>query len=298
MIGILGFAWLELVYASRDRPSILAWLALGYAAVQLVGMSLYGIEAWTDRADAFSVYFGIFARLSPLHWTQGRLSVRPPAVGIVNLDMMPGTVALLTTMIGTTSFDGFSNSSLWVSNIQPTFSDWFSDGGANLADSLQLASTVGLLCMVALIAVFYRLGVIGMRSIGGGHEVGELSRRFAHSLAPIAFAYVAAHYYSLLVYQSQALGYLISDPLGNGSNIFGTASAQINYNVISANSVWYVQVAALVIGHVTGLMLAHDRALIVYKRPRDAIRSQYWMLAVMVGFTSLGLWILSAAAVQ
>ena len=29
---------------------------------------------------------------------------------------------------------------------------------------------------------------------------------------------------------------------------------------------------------------------------RDATRSQYWMLAVMVAFTSLGLWLLSAAA--
>ena len=57
-----------------------------------------------------------------------------------------------------------------------------------------------------------------------------------------------------------------------------------------------MQVVALVLGHVAGLALAHDRALVVYRRPRDATRSQYWMLAVMVGFTSLGLWLLSAAA--
>ena len=50
------------------------------------------------------------------------------------------------------------------------------------------------------------------------------------------------------------------------------------------------------IGHAAGLALAHDRALVVYDDPRAAIRSQYWMLAVMVGFTSLGLFILSAAA--
>ena len=44
------------------------------------------------------------------------------------------------------------------------------------------------------------------------------------------------------------------------------------------------------------LILAHDRALTVYAKARDATRSQYWMLAVMVTFTSLGLWLLSAAA--
>ena len=40
-------------------------------------------------------------------------------------------------------------------------------------------------------------------------------------------------------------------------------------------------------------MLAHDRALALYKDPRLAVRSQYWMLGVMVGFTSLALWLLA-----
>jgi uncharacterized membrane protein YjjP (DUF1212 family) len=54
-------------------------------------------------------------------------------------------------------------------------------------------------------------------------------------------------------------------------------------------------VAALVIGHVTGLTLAHDRALATYRDIRSATRSQYWMLAVMIGFTCLGLFLLSQA---
>jgi hypothetical protein len=96
------------------------------------------------------------------------------------------------------------------------------------------------------------------------------------------------------MYQGQALGYLISDPLGHGSNLFGTADAGIDYNIVTATGVWYVQVAALVTGHVSGLMLAHDRALALYTNTREAVRSQYWMLIVMIGFTSLGLWLLSA----
>jgi hypothetical protein len=135
-----------------------------------------------------------------------------------------------------------------------------------------------------------------MQSVGEGHDAGELSRRFAHTLVPIALAYLIAHYFSLVGYQGQGLAYLISDPLGHGTNYFGTASATIDYGWISATGIWYVQVAALVIGHVCGLILAHDRALALYRDPRAATRSQYWMLVVMVGFTSLGLWILSAAA--
>ena len=43
----------------------------------------------------------------------------------------------------------------------------------------------------------------------------------------------------------------------------------------------------------TALVLAHDRALALYDDAKQAVRSQYWMLAVMVGFTSLALWLLS-----
>ncbi len=56
------------MYANKDDPSQLATMALAYASVQLVGMSLYGVEMWSRRGDAFGVYFGLFARISPLHW--------------------------------------------------------------------------------------------------------------------------------------------------------------------------------------------------------------------------------------
>ena len=89
--------------------------------------------------------------------------------------------------------------------------------------------------------------------------------------------------------------YLASDPLGTGANLLGTANTQVNYTLISSTGIWYVQVAALIAGHVAGLVLAHDRALTVFADDkRAAIRSQYWMLTVMVGFTCLGLWLLSA----
>ena len=46
---------------------------------------------------------------------------------------------------------------------------------------------------------------------------------------------------------------------------------------------------------VAALALAHDRAIAIWKDQRLATRSQYWMLAVMVGFTTLGLGLLSDA---
>jgi hypothetical protein len=292
--GIIGFAWLELIYVEHDKPSTLAWLAVAYAVVQLVGMGRYGIETWTSRGDAFAVYFNLFSRLSPLHWSRGLLELRPPLAGVTSLEQLPGTVPLLAAMIGSTSFDGLEQGSLWINSIFPELESFFSGLGPTAAT--ELSGTVGLLAMVAIIGGFYRLGIAGMHSIDPSTPRGVLAARFVHTLVPIALAYVVAHYWSLLVYQSQATAYLVSDPLGNGSNIFGTAGGQIDFGVLTPNSIWYVQVGALLLGHVAGLALAHDRALVLYRRTADAVRSQYWMLVVMVGFTSLGLWLLSAAS--
>ena len=98
----------------------------------------------------------------------------------------------------------------------------------------------------------------------------------------------------MLIWKGQAIGYLASDPLGNGANLLGSSAYRIDYTIISYALIWYVQVVALISGHVGGLALAHDRALSIYRNGEEAIRSQYWMLAVMVAFTSFGLWLLSA----
>jgi hypothetical protein len=123
----------------------------------------------------------------------------------------------------------------------------------------------------------------------------RLRRAFVHSLVPIAAVYVIAHYLLYFLYDGQKMKYLISDPLGEGWDLFGTAGGGIDYTVIGATGIWYVQVGALITGHVCGLVLAHDRALSVYARLEDAVRSQYWMLGVMIAYTTFGLWLLSQA---
>ena len=289
VLGIAAFAWLELGY-SRETPQALAILALVYAAVQLVGMAVYGIDTWSRRGDAFGVYFNLFGRLAPLvRRDDGTLCRRPLLSGTAAWPVLPGAVALLAVAIGTTTFDGLSSGPLWAS-LGPDLQDVFGGG----TTGFELASTVGLFGCIAAIAGFYRLGIQGMQTAGRGHDARDLARTFVHSLIPIALAYLVAHYFSLLVYQGQAMAFLVSDPLGDGSDLFGTAGQGIDYTFLSGNAIWYVQVVALVLGHVAGLILAHDRALAIYEKAREATRSQYWMLVVMVGFTSLGLWLLSS----
>ena len=298
-IGLLLFAWVELVWTGRESPESLAIVALAYAVVMLVGMSCFGVEKWVRNADAFGVAFGLFALLSPLDWSGRRCRLSWPAVGTLRMAEVSGAAAVVVVLIGSTTFDGFSQGGVWTgaSGLAQTLTDAFAGLGFGPNTAVQAGYTVGLLLVVGAVAGLYRLGVAGMARAGGGRpDAARLSLLFAHTLIPIAFAYLVAHYFSLLAFQGQATAFLISDPLGNGWDLFGTASATIDYGLLSANAIWYTQVGALVIGHVAALVLAHDRALATWPDPKVAVRSQYWMLLVMVAFTSLGLWLLSAAA--
>jgi hypothetical protein len=219
------------------------------------------------------------------------LIARLPLSGAPGMLRPPGTVALLCVAIGSTTFDGAKEGPLFAS-VVPDLQSALTDLGLSKGAALEWTFAIGLAACIALVAALYGAGVAGM----GGGSLRRMARAFVHSLIPIAAAYLVAHYFSLLAYQGQAMAALLSDPLGQGDDLLGTAGATIDYTWITATGIWYVQVAALVIGHVAALTLAHDRALAIYANARDATRSQYWMLAVMVAFTSIGLWILSAAA--
>jgi hypothetical protein len=291
--GLVGFGWLELVYHGHDKPALLASLAIGYFVVMLGGIALFGLDCWTERGDAFGAYFNLISRLSPFEVRDHTLYLRPPLSAATELELVPGTVALILTVIGITTFDGASNGVIW-KTIGPHIQSVFSSLGAGDSTADELSDTVGLLIAIGVVTGFFYLGVRGMKTISRRLEVRALAGGFAHTLIPIAFAYVLAHYFSLLVWQGQAIGYLASNPLGHHSDLFGTADWHVDYRAISFAAIWYVQVAALVLGHVCGLILAHDRALAIFQRPYEAARSQYWMLVVMVGFTCMGLWLLSA----
>lgn len=291
---LLAFTWIELVSGWGDHPATLVSAALGYSVITLIAQAVFGVEAWTRHGEGFAVYYNLFSRLSVWERRDRVLGVRPPLSGLPPLDRPPGTVAFILVMIGTVTFDGLSQGPAWRS-LSGHLVDLFTSLGVGLAAAPKWASTVGLLVAVGLVAGFYRLGISGMRSIGGKYDEGELRSAFVHTLVPIAAVYVAAHYFTFLLFEGQAIFYLASDPFGQGWDLFGTASRGIDYSLLSNDATWYFQVAFVVCGHVAGLTLAHDRALVLYGQAKQAVRSQYWMLAVMVGFTSLALWLLAQA---
>jgi hypothetical protein len=296
--GIVGFVWLELVYGVSGfqalglQPKTVAVATLVYTAYTLVAMALFGVETWLRRGEAFSVYYGMFSQLAPLEVRDGRLGVRRPLAAATQWARIPGSIALVVATIASTTFDG-AQEGLWQQPVRDLF-DRLTDLGLGPTAAFRTSESVFFALTLAGVAAIYWVGVRGMRTLRGSPALRSLGRSFAHTLIPIGVAYLAAHYFSLFVFAEQAqFTYLLSDPLGDGSDLFGTASSGIDYGLLSANTIWYVQVAALVTGHVTGLMLAHDRAITVYGDPGRASRSQRWMLLVMVAFTCLGLFLLS-----
>jgi hypothetical protein len=298
-ITLLAVVWLEVVYGASGgvavglSPHSAGIAALVYTLYTLVMMTLFGVERWCQTGEVFSVYFGMFAELGVFGVRDGRLGRRLPLTASAHWATVPGSAAVVIASIASTSFDG-AQEGAFKSAIIKTF-EWLAETGLSLTTSLRLADTIFMLLCFVGVGLVYLIGVRGMSTVRGAPSRERLRAGFAHTLIPIAFAYLVAHYFSLFVFQEQAqFTYLLSDPLGTATtNLFGTASGGINFKILSANAIWYVQVGALVIGHVVGLTLAHDRATAYWGDYKQAARSQYWMLAVMVAFTCFGLYLLS-----
>jgi len=299
VIGVAAFGWFELVYAASGfqvvpglTPHTVGLAALIYTAYTFVGMTLFGSERWLDRGESFSVYFGMFASLAKPEVREGRLGIRRALSAATRWVAVPGSLALVLVAIAITTFDGASEGVL--SGPIDSVGGWLGDLGLGPVVALRTAYTAFLALTVGFVFGLYWAGIQGMHTVRASLATRRLGDLFAHAFVPIALAYLVAHYIGALLDIEQAqFGYLLSDPLGDGSNLFGTAGSGIDYAPLGAEAIWYVQVAALVVGHVVALVLGHDRALEVYGDSRLAARSQYWMLALMVGFTSLGLYLLS-----
>ncbi len=290
-VALLAFAALELAYFDPSSPRALAFAIGLYSYVALFGMAAFGRRAWCERGEGFAVLFGLFARVAPLTVRDGRIRARPPLTGLAGAERVPGTVAFVAVMLGTVGFDGFSRTIIWQDLIARVEGPYVVDRpglGELLVTAVSLA---GMLVAVGIVAAAFLAACALARWMVNAPR--SLAPEFVLSLVPIAFVYEVAHYFSLFVIQGQYAVPLLSDPLGRGWDLLGTADVVPNLSALTPNTIWYVQATALVAGHVAGLAMAHDRAVGVFRDRDDAFRSQYAMLALMVLYTVGGLWLLS-----
>jgi hypothetical protein len=289
--ALFSFVALELATPRPAFPRTLGIATALYTYWALAGMSVYGRDAWTRYGEGFAVAFGLLARIAPFAARDGSVVVRWPFTGLGGDDRIRGTLVFVAVMLGSTSFDGFSRTSNW--------QDLINNARVDLADSSQrvvdLATTSlnlgGLVFFVGAILATYLAAVAAAEKLG--HVDRSLVPDFVLPLVPIAAAYMIAHYFSLLMIQGQFIVTLASDPFGRGWDLLGTVDFAPNLAIVSPETVWYVQVGALVVGHVAGLAIAHDRAVAVFQGRRTALEAQLPMLGLMILYTVGGMWLLT-----
>lgn len=274
--ALVAFLWLELVHPVRAEPATVAVFLIGYAGVQLA-LSLWFGEEWFARGDAFEVYSTLIARLSP--WARrddGRLVLRNPLSNANAVPAEPGLAAVVVVLLGSTAFDGLSRTVFWQT-------------GPGAANDI-LSGTLGLLAMIVLVGALY---VAGTRLSGrlAGQSAAVQPRRYAATVVPIALGYTVAHYFSLLLLDGQTTWILASNPFGQtGMDLFGTYGNAVDLTAVGSDAIALVQVGAIVVGHVVGVTLAHERALLSARRTRPS--DQLPLVIVMVLFTFGGLGLL------
>jgi hypothetical protein len=265
-----------------------------YSIVSLIGMARYGVSTWLDRGEGFTVYTSLLAKMSIWQRREdGRMGMRLPVVGALHVTPTPGLVAVITLLIGSVSFDGLSRTGWWANRVALTVQR-LADSGVPGQEARIVFNTLAFAALLAIAWGAFELAAMAAHRLGSYRpSVARTAQLFAPTLLPIAVAYVVAHYFSFFFFQAQDIVRLASDPLGRGWDVFGTADFAIDYSVLSANTVWLVQVGAIVVGHVLGLVLAHERAVQLAPTKRAAVTSQLAMLALMVLYTVGGLYFLS-----
>jgi len=273
---LLSFAWLELVARNRASTGVLLSYFALYSGVMLVGAALFG-SRWFDGADGFEKYSTVIGHLSPIgRRATDRVAVlRNPLTNLTAVRTEIGLPAFVSVMLGVTAFDAFSNSTRFIR--------WSQQGTL----SPQVAGTIGLVGTV--LVVFVTFGIAsGLAGVLGGRPAHLMPRTFAHSLVPIALGYVVAHYYSFFLIGGQQTIALYSDPYQTGANYLGIAHRDASFAIITPTAVAVIQVVAVVLGHVLGVISAHDRAVDRFPR-KHAIAGQLPLLIVMVAYTITGL---------
>lgn len=272
--GIAGFVWLELVAPFGRNVTALLAAATLYGAFHVAAGVLYG-QGWFTRADAFEAFSTLLGHLSVFGRTaDGRLVVRNPLQGLARVPVGAGLDLLLCLLLGATFFDALTAVPAWEDH-----------GPTSGSPAAVAVATAALAATVGGVYGLYRVACrLTTRSVPGE----EVTSRLAPSLIPIIGGYSVAHYLTLFIFSGQQALVLLSDPLQTGADVLGLTGHALYTDLLGRIALAVIQITAIVIGHVLGVIIAHDAALSVLPL-RGLIRGQLPMLTLMVAYTVSGI---------
>jgi hypothetical protein len=304
VVFYVALVWIELF--ALPRPFTLATALIAYTAVTLAGIVTFGRAPWLRHAEMFAVLFRVIGSLAPLEHRRGshdrpRIFLRWPLSGALAARAdHPSLVVFILFMLSSTTYDALHETYLWIGLywqrllplLQPLWGTDIISAQAALTTGYWWYQWIGLVTSPLIYLALY-LAVLWLALIMTGVRVPlpVLTAAFAFSLVPIAVAYHATHYVPSMLQQLPALLPQLADPFGRGWRLLPfllSPAAPLPMAVV-----WHTQVAVLLTGHVAGVYLAHVAALRVFPTRRLGVASQLPMLALMVAYTCVGLWILS-----
>jgi len=279
VVGLLALVWLEVVSPLADEPRLLATAVLGYSVVTLTGAVVFGRETWFDEADPVERVFRYYGRVAPIgRGADGRLRLRLPGMDLSTPRLVDGRdeVAFVVALLWATTYDGLVTT--------PAFRDLTTP----LVDAglpAHLLYPVVLAAGFALFLGVYRLAVRSSRRTAETYlSPAELAERFAPPLLAIAAGYHFAHYLGYFLVLAPALGLAMLSPLSDPGAV-----------PVYDPPGWFggVGIAAVIVGHLVAIWVAHAAAYDLFPARLQAIRSQYPFIAVMVFYTMTSLWVVS-----
>lgn len=314
---LLGAFWAELILLDRNVPVTLAVLLGGYTVITLLGMVLFGRIAWLRNAELFEVYLGWFGRVGPIgrrvvergtcegcseecdpeHCVdcpecaavaepgERRPELRPWFAGLTEVGRTGWSdAAFIVLLLSAVTYDGLQETAPFGSAMNVLFTALLPAIGA-LNTVLAVQTLILLALWLAFLAIFVGASWLTLRMHDPDRQppaMGSVVGAYATTLLPIAGGYLIAHYLTLLIQGAVWIPTLVVDPLS-------TVAPPLDWMPISA--VWYLSVAAIVLGHVAAVVLAHRRAL--RDSARRPILAGLPLVVVMIGYTVLSLWIIA-----
>jgi hypothetical protein len=309
--------WAELVLPGRNEAGTIAAIMLAYTLMTLVGMAAFGQIAWLRHAELFEVELGWFGRIGPV----GRRSasaelcdgcgegcdparctdcpecataaedgerrpvLRPWIAGLTDITRAGWSdAAFIVLALAGVSYDGLQETAFGAALL--TFLLPPVQGLFGLTSTTFLVlDTLALIVVVVGFLVAFSLIVLAAHALADADRRRPLAAAagvYAATLLPIAGGYLIAHYLTLVIQGGVWLPALLADPL---------MSLAPELDWIPTGLVWYLSVASIVGGHVAGIVLAHRLA--VRDAPSRSVLAGLPMVALMIGYTVLSLWIIA-----
>lgn len=289
VLGLAGFSWFQIVSLSPSDPETLLQAMLVYYTV-IVGLAVLEGEDWLEQGEFLTVFFAMIARIAPLWVERQAGSVRRfvgwPGAQVLRLPAFSlSEMVFVTVALGALSFEGLSETFFWLGLIGENPLE-FAGRSAVVG-----VNTLGLLAVWVLTAgSLWAVLALGRHWGGQRFQAGPLMLSFL----AIAAGYHTAHFFMTLLTSAQYTLFALNDPLFRGDAFLGLPPFYISLGFLSDP----VVMSALYAVQFTAILGAHLLAVLLVLKlvgPGTRALAHLPMTVLMVGYTVLGLWLLSTA---